>query len=74
MNVKEKKFDVQLYTVSVEKRLYCTGKIQVLASSPNDAVKRVDDMIGHGKLQTAEIVWSDPEYEDSSFGTTGDVD
>jgi len=63
------------FTVSVEKRLYCTGSIEVNAENADQAVQAVQILIDQGKIQTTEIKnWSDPEYEDCSFTTTGDVD
>jgi hypothetical protein len=62
------------YQVSVEKRLYCTGAVKVSAKDSDEAIEKVSGMINSGKLQTASVEWSDPEYEDLSFTTTGDVD
>ena len=71
------------YQVSVEKRLYCTGTVEVSAKDPEAAIKKVRTMIDKGTLQTTQVEWSDPEYdatgervrrEDSSFDVTGDVD
>jgi hypothetical protein len=62
------------YQVSVEKRLYCTGSIEVSAKNPDEAIKKVRTQINKGTLQSTQIEWSDPEYEDSSFDATGDVD
>jgi len=60
------------FLVSVEKRMYCTGTIKVTAENADQAVEATQTMIDQGKLQTTEIEWSDPEYEDCSFTTTGD--
>ena len=62
------------FNVSVEKRLYCTGVVEVTAKDSDAALKKVSDMIDAGKLQTTAVEWGDAEYEDSSFTTTGDVD
>jgi hypothetical protein len=62
------------YKVSVEKRLYCTGTVEVTAKDADAALKQVSDKINSGKLQTSQVEWSDPEYEDSTFDTTGDID
>jgi hypothetical protein len=63
------------FKVSVEKRLYCTGTVEVTADNAEEAVKKVDDQINSGDLQTSSVdTWDDPEYEDCSFQTTGDVD
>ena len=62
------------YKVSVEKKLYCTGVVEVTAKSPTEAIITVDKKIREGKLQSTAIDWNDGEYEDFSFKTTGDVD
>ncbi len=62
------------YAVSVAKRLYCTGVVHVDADSPEEAERLVINQIEKGVLQTTAIEWGDPEYEDGSFETTGDVD
>jgi len=62
------------YQVSVEKRLYCTGTVEVSAKDPDAALKKVRTKIYSGTLQTTQVEWSDPEYEDSTFDATGDVD
>ena len=65
---------MKIFKVSLEKRMYCTGSIDVTAETSEQAVEAAQIMIDQGKLQTTEIEWSDPEYEDCSFTTTGDVD
>ena len=55
------------YQVSVEKRLYCTGTVEVTAKDPDEAILKVRKRIDKGTLQTTQVEWSDPEYEDSSF-------
>jgi hypothetical protein len=62
------------FKVSVEKRLYCTGSIEVEAESASSAIDDVQGQIHSGTLQTTTVEWNDPEYEDCSFSTTGDVD
>ena len=64
------------FRVSVEKRLYCTGVVEITAKDADAAIKQVSDKINTGALQTTAITikWNDPEYEDFSFTTTGDVD
>lgn len=62
------------YKVSVEKRLYCTGVVVTAAKDADNAIKQVRALIDKGELQTTQVEWSDPEYEDSSFDATGDVD
>lgn len=63
-----------MYTVSVEKKLYSTGSVVIEADSADEAIEKVDEQIKKGTLQMSNIEWDDPEYEDCSFGTTGDVD
>jgi len=65
---------MKTFNVSLEKRMYCTGALKVTAENPEQAIEATQLMINQGKLQTTEIVWGDPEYEDCSFITTGDVD
>ena len=62
------------FKVSVEKTLYCTGTVEVSAKDSDTALKRISDKINSGKLQTTDVEWNEPEYEDGSFQTTGDVD
>jgi len=63
------------FSVSVEKKEYCTGRwVTVSAKDANEAVEKVKGRIDRGKLQTTDIAWGDPEYEDCSFATTGDVE
>lgn len=63
-----------MFTVSVEKKLYCTGNVVIEADNADEAIEKVDEQIKKGTLQMNNIEWDDPEYEDCSFGTTGDVD
>jgi len=62
------------YKVSVEKRLYTTGIVEVEASTADEAIELVEEQIAKGYLQTTAVKWDDPTYEDDSFVTTGDVD
>ncbi len=62
------------YTVSVEKRMYATGTVTVDCDSADQAVELVQNQIDSGVLQTTAIEWDEPQYEDCSFATTGDVD
>lgn len=62
------------YNVSIEKRLYCTGVIEVRAKSPDHALRLVRQRIDKGLFQTTAVPWGEPEYEDSSFDVTGDVE
>jgi len=64
----------QKFTVSVEKRLYCTGTVEVSANTPDEAIEIVQKKIDSGSIQTNQIEWDDSEYEDCSFTTTGDVE
>jgi hypothetical protein len=62
------------YKVSVEKRLYCTGTVEVIAKNADKAQEKINNLINKGKLQTTSVDWGDPQYEDLSFNVTGDVD
>ena len=62
------------FNVSVEKRMYATGSVSVTAKDADSAIRKVRTLIDQGKLQTTSVEWNEPEYEDSSFDTTGDVD
>lgn len=62
------------FLVSVEKRMYATGQVKVKAFTPEDAIQTIDYQIANGKLQTSAVEWTEPTYEDCTFGTTGDVD
>jgi len=61
------------FKVSVEKRLYTTGVYEIEAKN-DAAVTKVNEGILHGKIQTTDIQWGDPQYEDSTFQPTGDVE
>ena len=62
------------FRVSVEKRMYCTGTVTVDCASDHDAIDLVQSQIDSGVLQTTMVDWDEPQYEDCSFVTTGDVD
>lgn len=62
------------FTVSVEKRLYATGAVEIEAENADKAIEIVEERINKGELQTTAIEWGESEYEDMSFKTTGDVD
>ena len=62
------------YSVSVEKKQYCTGSVTVTAKDADAAIGKVKGRIDKGKFQTTDIEWGDAQYEDCSFATTGDVD
>jgi len=68
MNRKKIKFQI-----SVEKRMYCTGTVNVTAHSSSEALNLVSNQINNGELKTTDIQWDEPVYEDLSFETTGDV-
>ena len=61
------------FLVTVEKTMYCSGTIEVTAKDSDAALKKVSDKITSCKLQTTSVTWDDPQYEDGSFKTTGDV-
>ena len=61
------------YKVTVEKRLYSSGVVKVTAANADAAQTKVEKKIESGKLQTTDITWEEPQYEDLTFQTTGDV-
>ena len=63
-----------VYHVTVEKRMYCTAEVTIDCDSPEQAQELVENQITSGALQTTDLLWGDPQYEDCSFITTGDVD
>lgn len=62
------------FGVSVEKTLYCTGVIEVEAENATEAEEKVNSGIIDGTYTSDKIDWDDPEYDDFSFKTTGDVE
>jgi hypothetical protein len=66
------------FKVTVEKMLRQSGVIEVSAKDAASAVEKVDKRLNdfENPLQTnsPDIMWDDPEYEDFTFKTTGDVD
>jgi hypothetical protein len=62
------------FTVAVEKWLRVTGKVELLAASPEHAVNKVNALIISGQLQSTQVDWGEPEHEAGSFSTTGAVD
>lgn len=62
------------FRVSVERKLYVTGFVEVEAADELAAYRDVAARIHSGKLQTTKAEWGDPEYDDHSFAATGDVD
>jgi hypothetical protein len=65
-----------LFKVTVEKKLSISGTIEVEAADSDEALEMVGNDIHCGALQSnsEKIEWDDPDYEDGSFGTTGNVD
>lgn len=64
----------KMFKVSVEKRMYATGFVMQEATSVDKAIDTVQAKINTGELQTTDVEWSEPQYEDMTFGPTGDVD
>jgi len=62
------------YAVSVEKRMYSTGIVTVDCENEDRAIELVENQITNGDLQTADIEWGEPAYEDFTFEATGDVE
>jgi hypothetical protein len=64
------------FSVTVEKQLVVSGKIEVEAKTPEEAENKVIKMMTKENLQTIDprITWGTPAYVDCSFQTTGDVD
>jgi len=65
---------VNCVKVQVQKYMYCTGIVEVLADSDDEGMQLVESMIAKGEIQTTSVEWNEPTYEDFSFETTGDVD
>jgi hypothetical protein len=65
---------MKTFKVSVERKLYVTGYVKVWARDEFAALRTVNNKIAEGTLQTTDVEWGEPEYEDHSFDTTGDVD
>ena len=62
------------FKVSVEKRLYATGAVEVDCDNHEQAVEMIQSQIDKDELQTSSILWDEANYEDCSFTTTGDVE
>ncbi len=62
------------FKVSVERKLYVTGYVKVRAPDAAGALAFVNHQIDRGVIQTTDAEWDEPEYEDHSFITTGDVE
>lgn len=65
---------MKTFNVTVEKTQYLSGIVKVPAQNPRKAISKVEKLINNGKLQTTDVEWGDPDYNDGSFKTTGDVD
>jgi len=65
---------MKTFSVCVEKTMYCTGAIKVKAKNSDEAINWIQEVIDKGLLQSATVKWNDPQYEDCSFKTTGDVE
>jgi hypothetical protein len=55
------------FTVFVEKKMVFPGVVRIKAHDPEDAVRRVQSKIDKGEIQTTDVEWDKPEYEDFSF-------
>jgi len=62
------------FKVSVERKLYVTGFVEVEAIDELAALREVNAGIAKGTILIRDAVWGDPEYEDHSFDAIGDVD
>lgn len=62
------------YSVSVEKTTRSTGSVTVDCDTAEQALELVQRQIGSGELKPHNVEWDEPEFEDFSFNTTGDVD
>lgn len=64
---------MKTYDVEVQKYMYAIGTVRVEAEDEQAARDQTEARILAGKLQTTAVKWDDPEYEDCSFETTGEV-
>ena len=62
------------YKVFVEKKMYAIGTVKVDAANECDAIDDVRDRIASRNIQTTDVEWYNPQYDDHSFDATGDVD
>lgn len=62
------------YSVTVEKKMYLTGAVDVDADSPDQAIAIVQARIESNELLMENVSWNDPQYEEGSFFATDDVD
>ena len=64
------------FKVTVEKTQTLSGTVEVEADNADEALNKVDRDIITGFLQSnsSKIEWDDPDYDDGSLRTTGDVD
>ena len=63
------------YQVTVERKGYLTGVVEVSACSPEDAELKVQKQIRNGTLQVSDVAWGGFQEEDGEhFYTTGDIE
>ncbi len=55
------------YNVTVEKRMYALGTVEIDAENQEQAEKLVQKKIDLGQLQTTAVKWNEPQYEQFSF-------
>lgn len=60
--------------VSVEKRMYATGVVEVDCDNAEQAFDQVQREIADGHLLDTDIEWSEPVYEGGSMTATEDID
>jgi len=72
--MRENRENKEAFKVSVEKCMYCTGVIEVMAYSADDAEEQVQEKISIGEIHYEDISWNEPTHEPGSFQTTGDVE
>jgi hypothetical protein len=65
---------MKLFDVSVERGMYCTGKVRVEAEDADGAEEEVKRRIRKMELREEDVEWGEPQDEDCSFQSTGDVD
>jgi len=58
------------FEVNVEKRMTATGTVKVSAKTHSEAIRKVQAQINNGEINTSNVTWEDPEYEDCSFQVT----
>lgn len=62
------------YTVSVERRMYKTGTIEIEAGSPEEAINIANRMINEESQDLGRIMWDEPQNEIDGLNVTEDVD